>query len=115
MFRQFLLAKIHRATITRTELEYEGSIGICPYLLEASGILPWEKVDVYNLSNGERFSTYVIRGQKEEICLNGAAALKGKPGDKIIIAAYAYLSQNELGTIRPQIILVDQFNRIIKK
>ncbi|SDN66424.1 L-aspartate 1-decarboxylase [Desulfonauticus submarinus] len=112
MLRQFLLAKIHRATITDANLNYEGSIAICPDLLKASGILPFEKVEVYNLTNGERFATYVIKGQKGEICLNGAAAHKGKPGDKVIIACYGYLCAEEIATLKPRIVLVNERNEL---
>lgn len=114
MLREFLLAKIHRATITGARLDYEGSISICPELLKASGILPYEKVEVYNLENGERFATYAIVGKKGEIALNGAAAHKGKPGDKVIIAAYTYLSGAEINSHSPKVVLVGEQNRIKK-
>lgn len=114
MFREFLLAKIHRATITEARLDYEGSISICPDLLKASGILPYEKVEVYNLENGERFATYAIVGKKGEIALNGAAAHKGKPGDKVIIAAYIYLKEEEINSHSPKVVLVGEQNKIKK-
>jgi len=112
MFREFLLAKIHRATVTEARLDYEGSISICPELLTVSGILPFEKVEVYNLNNGERFATYAILGKKGEIALNGAAAHKGKPGDKVIIAAYTHLTPAEINSHKPKIVLVGKENKI---
>lgn len=108
--RCFLLAKIHRATITSARVDYEGSLSICPTLLEASGILPHERVDVYNLDNGERLRTYAIIGEIGEICLNGAAALKGATGQKVIIATYGWLSPEEYSLLQPKIILVDKNN-----
>ena len=110
--RCFLQAKIHRATITWADVDYVGSIAICPQLLEASGILPNEQVDVYNVSNGNRLTTYAILGQKGEIGLNGAAALKGDAGDKVIIAAYTWLSQEEMAGHDPKLVFVDEQNRI---
>jgi len=110
--RTFLQAKIHRATITGTNLDYEGSISVCPHLLEVSGILPFEQVDVYNLDNGERLTTYAIPGSQGEVLLNGAAAHKGKPDQKVIIAAYCVLNEKEWSGHRPVVILVDQDNKI---
>lgn len=112
--RCFLQAKIHRATITEANVEYVGSIAICPKLLEASGILPNEQVDVYNLDNGSRLTTYAIVGQEGEICLNGAAARKGKKGQKVIIAAYTWLEKAELAEHSPTLVFVDQENHIQK-
>ncbi len=110
--RFFLQAKIHRATLTGADVDYEGSIAICPELLEASGIMPFEQVDVYNLDNGERLTTYAISGEKEKIMLNGAAALLGRAGQKVIIAAYAGLDRDEVYSHRPVLIFVDDQNRI---
>jgi aspartate 1-decarboxylase len=112
MLRTFLQAKIHRATITDVHLDYEGSISICPLLLEQAGLLPCERVDVYNAANGERFSTYVITGRKGRIGLNGAAAHKGNPGDLIIIAAYALLEASELEDHLPRLVYVNEQNEI---
>ncbi len=112
--RCFLLSKIHRATITSARVDYEGSLSICPLLLEASGILPHERVDVYNLDNGERLRTYAIIGEIGEICLNGAAALKGAAGQKVIIAAYGWLSPEEYSLLQPKIIHVDKSNKPLK-
>ncbi len=112
-FRCFLLAKIHNATITEANVNYRGSIAICPELLKASGIMVNEQVDVYNTTNGNRLTTYVIEGKKGEICLNGAAALKGAVGDKIIIAAYTWLSPLEAEKHHPTIVIIgDKENRI---
>jgi len=109
--RTFLQAKIHRATLTGACLDYEGSISVCPELLEISGIIPFEQVDVYNLDNGERLTTYVIRGEPGEIRLNGAAAHKGSPGQKVIIAAYCLLDAREQKEHIPCVVLVDGANK----
>ncbi|TVQ98915.1 MAG: aspartate 1-decarboxylase [Desulfovibrionales bacterium] len=111
--RCFMIGKIHRATITEARVDYEGSLSVCPKLLEASGIHPHERVDVYNLENGERLHTYVIPGEPGEICLNGAAALKGAVGQMVIIVAYAWLSMDEYAHLRPKVVLVDKSNRIV--
>lgn len=90
MLTPFLKSKLHRAYITQADINYEGSITIGTKLLDASGMVPFEKVEIYNIHNGERFSTYVIKGSDDgaEICLNGAAARKAMPGDRVIICAY---------------------------
>lgn len=113
--RTFLQAKLHRAVITGAEIDYEGSVAICPDLIRAAGFLPNERVDIYNVDNGERFSTYVITGGKGEICLNGAAAHKGTPGQKVIIAAYVHLTPEEATSHEPVVVLVGENNRIIRK
>ena len=110
--RCFLSAKIHRAVVTEASLDYEGSISIDPDLLERSGILVHERVEVYNVTNGERFATYAILGQPGQICLNGAAAHKGRPGDLVIIATYAWLDEAEWAGWEPKIVLVGPDNRI---
>jgi len=110
MYRYFLQGKIHRATITEADIEYEGSISICPDLMHAAGILEYERVDVYNVHNGERLTTYAISGRERQICLNGAAAHKGKPGQKVIIAAYNCLSESEIPVHRPRKVFVDDNN-----
>jgi aspartate 1-decarboxylase len=107
-----LKAKIHRATVTDADLNYQGSITIDPALLDASGILPHEKVEIYNCSNGARFATYVIVGGPGEVCVNGAAARLVQRGDVVIIAAYVQLDDNEARRHRPRVIFVDQRNRI---
>ncbi len=114
MFRLMLRSKIHRATVTDANLEYEGSLTVDPLLLEAAGILPYEQVSVSNLNNGERFETYVIPGKKGagEMVLNGPTARKGVKGDKVIVFCYEYFSEDELKTFKPKIVLVDDTNRV---
>ncbi len=114
MQRFMLKSKIHRATVTEANLDYEGSITIDSELLKAANIVPFEEVKIYNISNGERFDTYVISGEagKGEVCLNGAAARKGHPGDLIIVASYAILDENEVANHAPTIVHVDKNNRI---
>ncbi len=116
MQRFMLHSKIHRARITRADLNYEGSITIDGELMEAADLLPYEMVQVYNLSNGERFETYAIKGKRGsgEICLNGAAAHKGSVGDFIIIAHYTLMTEEAAKTHQPKIIQVDGNNKEIK-
>ncbi|MGD8352128.1 MAG: aspartate 1-decarboxylase [Nitrospirota bacterium] len=114
MFRPFLRAKIHRATITDANLEYEGSITIDSALLGAADIRPYEQVAISNLNNGERFDTYVIPGGDGEMCLNGPTARKGQPGDKIIVFAYSWLDEAEMKGFEPKVIKVDGQNRVIE-
>jgi len=109
--RTFLSAKIHRATLTSLDLDYEGSISVDSALLEAAGILPFEQIDVLNLDNGERLTTYAIPGKPGEICLNGAAAHKGKPGQKVILVTYLELEPEEIPLHKPRVIRVDAANR----
>jgi len=105
-----LKCKIHRATVTGAVLDYEGSIGICPDLIKASGLHPWEKVDIYNVNTGARFSTYVIVGNKGDICLNGAAARLVQAGDLVIIAAYCQIEERYVHEHRPTVVLVSPGN-----
>jgi len=109
--RTFLSAKIHGATLTSLNLDYEGSISVDPALLEAVGILPYEQIDVLNLDNGERLTTYAILGKPGEICLNGAAAHKGKPGQRVILVTYLELEPEEIPAHKPRVIRVDAANR----
>ncbi len=113
MLRCILRAKIHIATVTESNLSYEGSITIDEAILKKAGILPYEQVMVSNLNNGERFDTYVIPGRKGEICLNGPTARKGVVGDKIIIFCYSYVEDNKLKRFRPKIVLLDEKNKIL--
>lgn len=106
-----LKSKIHRATVTDANLEYEGSISICPRLIDTAKFLLHEKVDVYNCNNGERFSTYVIKGKDGEICLNGAAARKVHKSDLVIIASYASMTIEEAREHIPTVVLVNKENR----
>jgi aspartate 1-decarboxylase len=111
--RFFLSAKIHGATVTGAKVDYEGSLSIDPRLMAAVGILPFERVDVYNLDNGERLTTYAIVGGPGEVCLNGAAALRGEPGQRVIVAAYALVDERELAAFRPKIAIVDKDNAVV--
>lgn len=117
MLRQMLKCKIHRATITESELNYEGSITIDRELIEAAGMLPYEQVMISNLNNGERFITYVLPGDKGSgtVCLNGPTARKGVVGDKVIIFCYAHYNEQELEGYKPKVVKVDEKNRIEKK
>ncbi|NCN95109.1 MAG: aspartate 1-decarboxylase [Bdellovibrionales bacterium] len=105
-----LKSKIHRATVTDANLNYEGSISICPRLIDKAGLHLFEKVEIYNCNNGERFSTYVIKGGEGEICLNGAAARLVHSGDLVIIACYVQMSPEEALTHNPDLIFVDSKN-----
>jgi aspartate 1-decarboxylase len=109
-----LKAKLHRATVTTCCLDYEGSISIDADLLRCSGIRPNEQVDVYNLNNGERFTTYAIEAPAESgtIGLNGAAARKAMPGDRIIICAYCLVNADEASQNYPQVVLLDDGNKV---
>ncbi len=113
MNRIMLKSKIHRATVTDVALHYEGSIAMDETLLEAADILPNEQVQVYNINNGERFTTYAICAPRGSctISLNGAAARLGAPGDKIIVAAYASLPDEEARRFIPKVVYVDDHNR----
>lgn len=113
MLRTMLKSKIHRATVSGADMNYEGSIAIDKKLIEAADLLEFERVDIYNINNGARFSTYVIFGGDGEISLNGAAARLVQPGDLVIIASYAEYEENELKTHNPKIIFVDERNRIL--
>lgn len=103
--------KIHRATVTHADLNYEGSISICPDLIKKSGLLLHEKVDIYNCNNGARFSTYVIQGKKGEICLNGAAARHVQKGDLTIIVSYCSMDIQRAKAHQPTVVFVDSKNR----
>ena len=114
MQRIMLRAKIHRATVTQCDLNYEGSCGIDENLLEAADIREFEKIELYNVNNGERFATYAIKGKRGsgEISLNGAAARKAHLGDLLIICTYAPMTEDEIKTYQPKIVFVDERNRI---
>jgi aspartate 1-decarboxylase len=109
-----LKCKIHRATVTEADLDYTGSIAIDADLLKASGILPNEQVDIYNITNGERFTTYAIiaPGGSGAIEINGAAAHKATIGDEVIICAYAAMGEAEAKEHKPTLVFVDEENRI---
>ncbi len=112
-----LKTKLHRVTVTHSELEYEGSCAIDGVLLDAAGIREFEQIHIYNINNGERFVTYAIRAEEGSgvISVNGAAAHKASPGDLVIICSYATLDQKELATFKPVLIYVDGANRIVRQ
>ena len=112
---EMLYSKIHRATVTDANLNYVGSITIDEDLLDAAKMRVGQKVEILNINNGERFSTYIIRGErgKGDICLNGAAARKAHPGDKIIIVAYASYDEKELENYKPTIVLMNEDSNTI--
>lgn len=116
MLLTMLKCKLHRATVTECDLHYEGSISIDEKLIEASGLLINERVEIYNIDNGERFATYVIRGERGSgvIGLNGAAARKACVGDKLIICAYAQMDAAEARSHEPEIVLLGKKNKIEK-
>ncbi len=116
MTLSILKSKIHRAVVTETNVEYVGSITIDETLMNASGLLPFEEVHVWNLTNGSRIVTYVIAGKPDSgvICLNGAAAHHHRVGDRVIIGAFAAMAESEARGFKPRIIIVDKNNRIEK-
>lgn len=112
-----LKAKIHRATVTDANLNYEGSLTLDKALIREAGLLPFEQIMVYNISNGERFETYIIEGEEgsRTVCLNGAAARKGQAGDLIIIATYGLYAEDEINKGESLIITLDEKNQIKSK
>lgn len=109
---QMLYSKIHRATVTDADLNYEGSISIDKELIKKSKLFLNQKVDIYNCNNGARFSTYVIEGKKGEICLNGAAARHVQKGDTVIIVSYCSVAAIEAEKHKPTVVFVDDKNRV---
>nr|VFK48548.1 MAG: aspartate 1-decarboxylase [Candidatus Kentron sp. TC]VFK52044.1 MAG: L-aspartate 1-decarboxylase [Candidatus Kentron sp. TC]VFK64394.1 MAG: aspartate 1-decarboxylase [Candidatus Kentron sp. TC] len=116
MYLTMLKAKLHNARVTHSELEYDGSCAIDASLLQATDIREYEQIQVYNVTNGERFTTYVILGEEGSgiISVNGAAAHKANPGDRVIICAYAGMDRNEVARFKPTIAYLDEQNRIIR-
>jgi aspartate 1-decarboxylase len=112
-----LKSKIHRATVTGADINYEGSITIDPVLMEAADIIPYEEVHVLNINNGARFTTYAIEGEasKGEICLNGAAARLAVKGDLVIILTYTQIAEEHLKDYRPKLVFVNEKNAITTK
>jgi aspartate 1-decarboxylase len=112
-----LYSKLHRATVTDANLNYVGSITIDTELIKAANMRVGQKIDIVNVNNGERFSTYIIPGDagKGDICLNGAAARKVHKGDKIIIIAYATMSEEEADTYQPKVVILDDDNKIAQE
>lgn len=113
MTREMLRAKIHRITVTDRNVDYDGSLTLDAALMEAAGMLPWERVEIYDVDNGNRFATYLIEGPPGSgtCCVNGAAARLVEPGHKVIVAAYAALEAHELAGHRPRVVLVGADNR----
>jgi aspartate 1-decarboxylase len=114
MKRIMLKAKIHNAQVTQTNVDYEGSLALDENLLKAADMLPYEKVHVYNVTNGERFSTYLIKGEKGtgKVGVYGAAAHRARVGDRLIIVAYAILDEEETDFFMPKILILDADNKV---
>lgn len=114
MLRTLLKAKLHHARVTHSELEYEGSCAIDGVLLEAAGIAEYEQIQIYNMNNGERFVTYAIRAEDGSgiVSVNGAAAHKARPGDRVIICTYAALNAQEAAGFQPTLVYLDERNTI---
>jgi len=114
MLLTLLKCKLHRACVTHSELDYEGSCAIDSDLLDMAGIREYEQIQVYNVANGERFTTYAIRAEagSRVISVNGAAAHKARPGDRIIICAYATLDEGEVARFKPRLVYLDETNRV---
>lgn len=114
MNRTFLKSKVHRAVVTAADADYEGSLGLDEDLMRAADLVPYERVEVYNVDNGERFATYLIKAEPGSgtVAMYGAAALKAGVGARIIIAAYVSLGEDEIDFFMPKIVLVDDRNRI---
>jgi aspartate 1-decarboxylase len=117
MRRTFFKSKIHRATVTHADLDYEGSVSIDEDLLEAADIREYEAVHVWNITRGTRLQTYAIRGERGSgiICINGAAAHLNRPGDLVILATFAEMDEAEARELAPKVVLVDARNRIVAK
>lgn len=114
MFRKYLRSKLHRVKITSTDLDYIGSLTIPACILAKSGLKPYEIIDVYNINNGNRFTTYIIEGSAEdEFCVNGAAARLVEPGDRVIIVSFQYISEASEGNIKVKVLNFDNDNTII--
>jgi aspartate 1-decarboxylase len=111
-----LKAKLHRACVTHAELDYEGSCAIDADLLELAGILEYEQIQIYNVTGGERFTTYAIRAEAGSriVSVNGAAAHKARPGDRIIICAYGSMSEQEARLHKPRLVYLDEHNRVTR-
>lgn len=112
-----LKCKLHRACVTHAEVDYEGSCAIDGELLDRAGILEYEQIDIYNVTNGERFTTYAIRAEAGSrlISVNGAAAHKAAPGDRVIICAYARMSDAEASSHKPQLLYLDEHNAVTRE
>lgn len=117
MLMEFLYSKIHRATVTDANLNYVGSITIDEALLKAANMREYQKVEILDVNNGERFQTYIIKGESNSgcICLNGAAARKVQKGDKVIIVTYVQMDEKEYAAHKPTVVIVDDNNKIVEK
>jgi len=117
MRRTFFKSKIHRATVTHADLDYEGSVSIDQDLMDAAGIWPYEAVHIWNITRGTRIQTYAIQGERGSgvVCINGAAAHLNKPGDLVILATFAELEDSEARAHEPKVVLVDRANKIVAK
>ncbi len=117
MRRSFFKSKIHRATVTHADLDYEGSVSIDEDLLDAAGIWPYEQVHIWNITRGTRLTTYAIQGERGSgvISVNGAAAHLNEPGDLVILATFAELDESEARAHRPTVVLVDRQNKIVAR
>jgi len=111
-----LKCKLHRACVTHAELDYEGSCAIDSELMTRAGIREYEQIQIYNVANGERFTTYAIRAEagSRVISVNGAAAHKASPGDRVIICAYAGLDEAEMAGFKPTLVYLDEHNRVVR-
>ncbi len=117
MRRELCKSKIHRATVTDANLEYEGSVTIDRELMDAADLVAYERIQVVNLNNGARFESYVIAGEpgSGSICLNGAAARLGAVGDRVIVISYAHYDEDEIGDHEPRVVFVDERNRVVPR
>lgn len=115
MRRTFFKSKIHRATVTHADLEYEGSVTIDEDLMDAAGIWEYEAVHVWNITRGTRLQTYALKGSRGSgiICINGAAAHLNKPGDMVILATFCELEESEARAFKPKVVLVDRANKAV--
>jgi len=114
MYITLLKSKIHRAVVTGSDKEYEGSLILDSALMAAAEMVEYEKVDLWNVSNGERFSTYLITGKHGDVIVNGAAAWRAKPGDKLIVSSFATIEREKVQNWKPTIVILDSENKISK-
>lgn len=116
MMHTMLSAKLHRARVTHSEVDYDGSCAVDAALLEIAGILEYEQIQIYNISNGERFTTYAIQAERGTriISVNGAAAHRARPGDRIIICSYVSLSRQELANFKPTLVYLNDENEVVR-
>lgn len=116
MHLHMLKCKLHRARVTHAELDYDGSCAIDGKLLDLAGLLEFERIDIYNITNGERFTTYAIRAEEGSgiISVNGAAAHKARVGDRVIIAAYGMMDEAAAKALKPRLVYLDEENRVVR-